>query len=410
MSYLRLLRNRRVAGLWASQLLAVMGGRLYALAVMWLMWRTTGSGLLMGLVAVVESVPYVLVGWVGRRLLGAMASLRRLAGIEAARAVTAALLPVLWAASPGARTAWLLVVAGLLGCLGALFDPVLPGLLPRLVPREHFQAVMGLFDMTARIARIAGPGSVGALLVVLREVDLYLLASAGFAISSVALVLMGRADESRPAAAPSGASKPLPALRPLLRGQPAVAAALSLHAVGIFASSAPAIGMPILLTTQFHAEAGAYGLFTAVTATGALLGNVFTGNLRLGSWMIRAYCASWGAQGIALAAMGGAQELWVLWLLTACSGLVAPLAGVSLNTFLAERFDEAARLSVLAGDQMLIRAAGTLSMLVVPLYVQAAPRTAFAVTGLGLMGCAALLLTWVHRTVPEQGVVPVESA
>jgi hypothetical protein len=48
MSYLRLLRNGRVAGLWGSQVLAVMGGRLYALAVMWLMWRTTGSGVLMG--------------------------------------------------------------------------------------------------------------------------------------------------------------------------------------------------------------------------------------------------------------------------------------------------------------------------------------------------------------------------
>ncbi|GHE99347.1 hypothetical protein [Streptomyces fumanus] len=37
MSYLRLLRNGRIAAVWASQLLAVMGGRLYALAVMWLM-------------------------------------------------------------------------------------------------------------------------------------------------------------------------------------------------------------------------------------------------------------------------------------------------------------------------------------------------------------------------------------
>ncbi|CAM5597925.1 hypothetical protein SFUMM280S_04324 [Streptomyces fumanus] len=37
LSYLRLLRNGRIAAVWASQLLAVMGGRLYALAVMWLM-------------------------------------------------------------------------------------------------------------------------------------------------------------------------------------------------------------------------------------------------------------------------------------------------------------------------------------------------------------------------------------
>ncbi|MFJ7148893.1 MFS transporter [Streptomyces sp. NPDC100445] len=411
MSYLRLLRNGRIAAVWASQLLAVMGGRLYALAVMWLMWQTTHNGLLMGLVAVVESLPYVLVGWLGRRLLSAMASLRRLALVEMARAAAAAVLPVLWAVSPGARTAWLLGVAGLMGCLGALFDPVLPGLLPRLVDMEHYQAVMGLFDLTVRIARIAGPGLVGALLGVLKEVDLYLLTAGGFAISSVALGLIGRASSKRATAAtaPTAPTGPLPALRPLLRQQPTVAAALSLHAVGIFASSAPAIGMPILLTTQFHGDAGAYGLLTAITTAGAMVGNLATGNLRLGGWMIGAYCFSWGAQGVALAAMGAAQGLWVLWLLAGCSGLVSPLSGVSLNTFLAHRFDEAARLSVLAGDQMVIRAAGTLSMLVVPLYVQAAPRTAFVVTGLALSAYAILVLQWARRAAPARQSAPAEA-
>jgi MFS family permease len=328
-SYLRLLRNGRVAGLWGSQVLAVMGGRLYALAVMWLMWRTTGSGVLMGLVAVVESVPYVLMGWLGRRLLGAMASLRRLALVEIARAAAAGSLPLLWVVLPGARTLWLLLVAVVLGCLGALFDPVLPGLLPRLVDKEHYQALMGLFDLTVRIARIAGPGSVGALLVILREVDLYLLTAAGFTVSSVALLLIGRASAlSRPSGARAARrASALPAIRPLLRRQPVVAAALSLHALGIFAASAPAIGMPILITTQFHAGAGAYGMVAAVTATGALLGNLSTGNLRLSSRMMTAYCVSWGAQGLVMAVMGAAQSLWMLWLLAACSGMVAPLAG-----------------------------------------------------------------------------------
>ncbi|TKS96135.1 hypothetical protein [Streptomyces lasalocidi] len=73
----------------------------------------------------------------------------------------------------------------------------------------------------------------------------------------------------------------------------------------------------------------------AVTAMEALVGNPATGNLRLSTRMMNAYCVSWGAQGLVMVVMSAAQSLWML--LAACSGLAAPLAGVSLSTFLADR-------------------------------------------------------------------------
>jgi hypothetical protein len=83
---------------------------------------------------------------------------------------------------------------------------------------------------------------------------------------------------------------------------------------------------------------------------------------------------------------------------------------VSLSTFLADRFEEAERLSVLATDQMLIRAAGTVSMLLVPLYVQVVPRTAFAVTGLALTLYAATVLAWARRCEAQPDLAASEAA
>lgn len=66
MEHLRLLRRRPVLVLWLAQSLSVLGDRLYALAVMWVVYAATGSASLMGLVAVAESLPYIVLGTVGR--------------------------------------------------------------------------------------------------------------------------------------------------------------------------------------------------------------------------------------------------------------------------------------------------------------------------------------------------------
>lgn len=63
---------------------------------MWLVWQVTHSAFLMGLAAVAESVPYVVAGVSGRRLVAWFGSLGRLAMVDAARAVLVAVVPLTW--------------------------------------------------------------------------------------------------------------------------------------------------------------------------------------------------------------------------------------------------------------------------------------------------------------------------
>ncbi|MGY2062458.1 hypothetical protein ACW9HQ_46895, partial [Nocardia gipuzkoensis] len=110
MLYVTLLRRPPVLALWSAQTLSVLGDRFFALAVMWLALERSGP-VAMGLVAIAESVPYILMGTIGRRVVDRLASFRGLAGLDLVRGVLTALLPWLWSA--GGTTAMLAVVLAL---------------------------------------------------------------------------------------------------------------------------------------------------------------------------------------------------------------------------------------------------------------------------------------------------------
>ncbi|MFF3909792.1 MFS transporter [Streptomyces sp. NPDC001848] len=361
--------------LWSSQALSVFGDRLYAMAIMWIAWKQSGAGA-MGLVAIAESVPYIVMGTLGRKIMDRFASLRALGAVDAVRVFLVAALPVVW---DNVGTLGMLALATALGLASAVFDLNLGALVPDLVRPDEVQAVNGLMDLTGRIARVAGPGAAGALLVFVPQAALFLLDAATFAVSAVALAALGQATQGGTGPVPPADAVALRA-RSLLRAHPATAAAITVHGAGIFAQ-AVSMAMPALLASQLHAGAGAYGLVLAATGAGALVGNLVVGNTRLPRQLPVAYCALWAVSGLFLAVTGAAGNLPVLLAVSAASGAVSPFLGVTLQTHLAS-FPPAARRRLMSLDLTVIRAAGTTSMLVIPVVAAAQPVAGFWVGGL----------------------------
>lgn len=85
-SYVSLLRQRPVLVLWLAETLSVFGDRFFTLALAWTAWQRSGA-VAMGLVVVVESVPHLLIGVFGRKLVARFASFRALAAVEAVQVV-----------------------------------------------------------------------------------------------------------------------------------------------------------------------------------------------------------------------------------------------------------------------------------------------------------------------------------
>ncbi|MBB4752479.1 MFS transporter [Actinoplanes lobatus] len=414
MGYLQLLRKRPVLVLWSSAALSVLGDRLYGLAVMWVVYESTQSAKWMGVAAVVESIPYILIGTFGRDLVARFSTYRALGWLDAGRAVAACVLPVLW--SPGGGgLAVLLALVFVLGTLGALFGPNLGALVPDLVEPGKVRQVIGLLDLTTRIAAIAGPGAVGLILLAVSEVQLFALDGATFAVSAVAMwwlhVHVRRtarvAAATSPADTPPPVDAPAAAAWPVLRRHPDVTLGIGLHGVGFFVAAVSAVGLPALLAVQLGQGAAGYGLALAAVGAGALVGNLLVGNLRLGHWLT-VYCGAWAVAGLTLFGYGIAPSMPVVLAVGFIAGLATPAAAVTLRTRLSE-FGGPERLRLITVDQTVIRTAGTVGMLTFPMAVDAAPATAFAGAGVLLLGAAVAAAVVGRRwaAVPELAAEPV---
>ena len=402
LSYVRLLRRRSVLALWGAQTLSVFGDRLYAMAIMWIAWQESGAAV-MGLVAVAESVPYIVLGTVGRRLVSRFSTLRRLAAVDVGRAVLVAVLPLVWETlgMPG-----MLACAVLLGVGGALFDPNLGALVPELVDKDDVQAVNGLMDLTGRIARIAGPGAAGVLLGLVPRPSLFVFDGVTFVVSAAALLaLASHTSVSAGSGRKQAEAEIWPRARVLLRTRPDTAVAIAVHGAGIFAHTV-ALVLPAFLAARLDAGAAAYGVALAATGAGAFVANGFAGNMQLPSNLPVFYCVTWGASGLVLASICLAGSLPVLLVLCVLLGVVNPFLQVALSVHLSS-FPPAARLRLMSVDLTVIRTAGTVSMLFLPGLAAQDPVAAFPVAGIALLVLAATGAAAAWRWVRTRTPLPV---
>ncbi|MBF6049447.1 hypothetical protein GO001_30390 [Streptomyces sp. NRRL B-1677] len=400
MEYARLLRQRPVVVLWLARSLSALGDRLYAMAVMWSVWASTGSASLTGLVALLESLPYVVFGTVGRRVVARFASYGALSAVDALRAGVAVALPFVWSPDvPG--TVVVLVSVFLLGVLGALFDPNFDALVPGLGRSGQVQSVTGLFDLTYRVARIAGHACAGALLLVFSRIELFACVGAAFAVSAAALGGTSRRLPVPPPPPPLPSSLPLPPplpsadasagdrppvrVRALVRERPGIGMAIGVHGLLPFCAAAGTIGLPALLADGHDAGsgggsgAGAYGLITAVSGIGALIGNPVAGALRPRAWLA-VCCAAWTVDGLATVCVAAAGSVPAFALLYLLSGLAAPLGTVTIRARLGT-YAPAERLRLMAVEHTATRTGGVAAILLLPPLVDASPRGAFLVAG-----------------------------
>ncbi|MEW1720613.1 MFS transporter [Streptomyces sp. NPDC093109] len=398
---MQLLRRGPVVGLWIGQTCSVFGDRLYAMAIMWIVWQKSGAAA-MGLVAVAESVPYIVFGTIGRRLVARCNSLRALAIVDLFRAGLVATIPLVWS---HAGFIGVLVLVLLIGAGGALFDPNLSALVPDLVPPAQVQGVNGLMDLSGRIARIAGPGAAGALLALMPMTALFWVDAATFVASGIALIClapaatrMRRKAPKVPAAPPAARAR----ARDLLKGRPDTAAAIGVHGVGI-ACTAVAMAMPALLADRLGAGAAAYGAILAATGAGSLVGNTVAGHVQLKGPAPALYCGLWALSGALLALTGAAFSLPFLLLVAVLSGMVAPFLQITLATHLS-RFEGAARLRLMSVDLTVIRTAGTGAMLFVPALAAPNPTVAYAIAGLTTVLVGGFSALWLWRRTPSRAM------
>ena len=183
------LRHRNFRLYWIGSLVANTGDWMDQIAIGWLIWELTGSGVYLGILAFCRAFPILLFTLFG----GAVADRferRRVMQVTQSFAMLLALALALLVYTDVVEVWQVLAIAALRGVMLSVNLPTRQALLSDIVDRQHLPNAIALNSATLNLTRILG-GSLGGLLITLvGSAGVFLFNGLSFIILIVALALM----------------------------------------------------------------------------------------------------------------------------------------------------------------------------------------------------------------------------
>jgi MFS family permease len=280
------LKQPPVALLWSGQVVSSIGDELHRVALAWIAVGLLGRSA--AYVTAAQSAVIVTLGLCGGVLADRWDPRRTMIGAELARAAVAMVLPV--AAMAGTIEAWQLYASAIgLSLFAVLFSPALQVSLSRLAETpDMLFAINGLVDGTRRLARIIGPGIVGALMLIIPLHHFFTVNAVTFLVSAATIAALGRRigwrREEIPAAGVAAGGV-------LIETRHAVAFVmghrlLRSYLAGVVLSTAGWVAvfylcLPLYLQATRGSDVGAFGLIIAAYGVANLSANLVLASRRI---------------------------------------------------------------------------------------------------------------------------------
>lgn len=348
---IRALRHRNYQLFFGGQLISLIGTWMQNVAQSWLVYRLTGSSLLLGLVGFAGQIPVFLLAPVG----GAAADRWNRHRIVIGTQISAMTLALLLAGITllGYVQVWhVLLLAALLGVVNAFDVPARQAFVVDMVGKDDLPNAIALNSSMFNGARIVGPAVAGVLVAVIGEGWCFFANGVSYIAVIAGLLLMQLAP--RPAV-----PKPGSALAHMVEGfqfvwrtRPIRALLLQLGIVSLMGMPY-AVLMPIFADRILHSGARGLGFLMGATGVGALGGAIALAMRRglrgLGRWV--AYAA--GAFGICLILFSLSRSFWLSTALLAPVGFAFILQMASSNTLIQSMVPDRLRGRVMAVYSMM---------------------------------------------------------
>jgi len=294
----RALRHQSFRLFVYGQLISLIGTWMQNVAQAWLVYRLTGSSLLLGSIGFAQQVPlFVLAPWAG--IVADRYSRHKIViATQVSSMVLAAILAVL--TLTGTVQLWHIFVLGaLLGVVNAFDVPARQSFLVEMVGRDDLMNAIALNSSMFNGARVIGPAIAGVLVATIGEGWCFLVNAVSYVAVLIGLFRMDVHSPHRPSI-----ESPIDHL---VEGFSFVARTAPIRALILLLSIAALVAMPyavllpIFADRILHGGPRGYGILLTATGIGALLGALtlaFRSGLKgLGRWI--ALCS--GTFGIALA-------------------------------------------------------------------------------------------------------------
>jgi MFS family permease len=415
----RALHHRNYRLFFTGQTVSLVGSWMTRIATSWLVYRLTGSALLLGLVGFAGQIPSFLLAPFAGVLIDRWNRHRLLVVTQALAMLQSAALAGL--ALAGVINIWHVLFLSLFqGVINAFDMPARQSFVVEMVEkREDLPNAIALNSSMVNAARLLGPSIGGVIIAAVGEGWCFALDAVSYLAVIASLLLMRLA-----ARAPRVKSSEAKVLRELragwsyVSGSPPIRSILLLLALVSLVGMPYTVLMPVFASKILHGGPHTLGFLMAATGLGALLGAIFLANRRSVIGLGRVVPMMSALFGAGLVAFSLSRLLWLSLVLLMITGVGFMVQMAASNTLLQTLVDDDKRGRVMSFYTMAIMGVTPFGSLIAGGLANrfGAPLT-LLVGGLGCVLAAAwftsLLPRLRERVRPiyiEKGILPAMAA
>jgi MFS family permease len=348
----RALRNRNFQLFFSGQLISVIGTWMQAVAQSWLVYRLTGSSLLLGSVGFASQFPIFVIAPLGGIIADRHNRHRIVIATQTASMIMAFILAALTLLK--IITVWeIFVLAAALGAVNAFDIPARQAFIVDMVGREDMMNAIALNSSMFNGARVVGPAVAGILVASIGEGWCFFANAVSYIAVIVGLFMMhvtvkhyGKAREQSP-------------IENIKEGfswvwhSAPIRAVMLLLAIVSLVAMPYAVLMPIFADQILHGGARGLGILMGATGVGALLGALTlaakSGLRGLGHWI----AISAAGFGISMIAFAYSRVFWVSTVLLIPVGFGMMLQMAASNTLIQSKVPDRLRGRVMSVYSMM---------------------------------------------------------
>jgi MFS family permease len=284
---LRALRHRNFQLFFWGQLVSLIGTWMQTVAQAWLVYRLTGSSLLLGSVGFASQIPIFLVAPLGGILVDRNNRRRVIVGTQSAFMILALLLALLTLTNT-VQVWHIFVLATLLGVVNAFDIPARQAFLVEMVGKDDLMNAIALNSTSFQGARVIGPAIAGILVARIGEGWCFFANGVSYIAVIAGLLLMRLPSSPQRRSTASPMAHVIEGFRFVRQTSP-IRAVLLLGGLVSLVAMPYTILMPIFADRILHSGARGLGMLMCATGVGAVLGALTlaakTGVHGLGRWI-----------------------------------------------------------------------------------------------------------------------------
>ncbi len=336
---LRALKHRNFRLFFFGQGVSLIGTWMQQVAMLWLVYRLTGSPFLLGLVGFCTQVPSLLLAPLAGVFTDRWHLHRTIVVTQSLAMFQAAVLLVL--TMTGVVAVWhIILLSVFLGLVNGFDIPARQAFLIQMVEgREDLASAIGLNSSMFNGARLVGTAIAGFLIAAMGEWFCFLLNAVSYAAVLVALLVM-RVTRRAPAEPPQHVLLGLwEGVRYAFGFLPIRTILLLLAAVNLAAMPLTVL-LPVFAAAVLRGGPHTYGLLTAAMGLGALAGALLLASRKTVLGLGRQIAWASGAFGLSLIAFSFSKVVWLSLVFLVISGFTMMMTTAASNTILQTIVDD----------------------------------------------------------------------